>query len=147
VTTSNTPSSAELLARLAERGLAASAQRVAVLEFILRVGEQHLTADELHQRLREQFPTLSRATVYNNVAALADAGLIEKLDMPDGARFGPVPEPHVNLVCQVCGRISDVLVGDESLDALVERAARAGAFDARTISISISGRCAGCGAA
>lgn len=137
-------SSEELLKRLAERGLAASAQRVALLDYILGTGEAHLTADELHQGLKGRFPTLSRATIYNNLAALAEAGLIEKLDTPEGARFGSVPEPHVNLVCQQCGRISDVLIGDRALAALVRRAADAGSFDARTLSISISGRCEDC---
>ncbi|MGE3962220.1 MAG: Fur family transcriptional regulator [Dehalococcoidia bacterium] len=137
----------ELLKRLSDHGLAASAQRVAMLEFILTMGPEHLGAEELHQRLKARFPTISRATIYNNLSALAEAGLIEKLDMPDGARFGSVPGPHVNLVCQQCGTIADVLIGDTSLEALMKRAAEAGGFEARAVSISISGRCRGCGAA
>jgi Fur family peroxide stress response transcriptional regulator len=142
--TSDAPAPADIVARLGERGLAASAQRVAVYGFIAGMGEQHLTADELHRALRESLPTLSRATVYNNLAALADAGLIEKLDLPEGARFGRVPEPHVNLVCRNCGDITDVLVGDESVRALLARAASVGEFDASVASITLSGRCRDC---
>jgi len=138
------PTPAEAAERLGEHGLAASAQRVAVYGFIAGMGEQHLSAEELHRALREDFPTLSRATVYNNLAALADAGLIEKLDLPEGARFGPVPEPHVNLVCRSCGSIADVLVGDEALLQLISRASAAGRFDASTVSISLSGTCRDC---
>jgi len=134
----------EIVTRLGERGLAASAQRVAVYGFISGMGEQHLTAEELHRALRESLPTLSRATVYNNLAALADAGLIEKLDLPEGARFGRVPEPHVNLVCRECGDVTDVLVGDEAVQRLLARAARVGQFDVSVASITLSGRCRDC---
>lgn len=133
----------ELIERLTAHGLAVSAQRVAVLATIINTGG-HSSADDLYQQLHEQFPTLSRATVYSNLSVLAQAGLIEKLDTPDGARFGPEPEPHVNLVCGECGSIEDVLVGDPGLQALVDRAASAGAFDAHVLSLSISGRCSSC---
>lgn len=134
----------ELIERLARHGLAMSAQRVAVYDAIVNTRGGHLSADELYQQLQEQFPTLSRATVYSNLSVLAQAGLIEKLDTPDGARFGPEPQPHVNLVCGECGSIEDVLVGDATLEALVQRAADARGFDARTLSLSITGRCATC---
>jgi Fe2+ or Zn2+ uptake regulation protein len=135
---------ADLIERLTSHGLAVSAQRVAVLETIMNTSTGHSSADELYQQLHTQFPTLSRATVYSNLSVLAQAGLIEKLDTPDGARFGPEPSPHVNLVCGGCGSIEDVLVGDASLEALVERAANARGFEAGVLSLSISGRCASC---
>jgi Fe2+ or Zn2+ uptake regulation protein len=115
-----------------------------VYGFIAGMGEQHLTAEELHRALREGLPTLSRATVYNNLSALAEAGLIEKLDLPEGARFGPVAEPHANLVCRSCGSISDVLVGDDSIREVIARAATAGRFEVSTASITLGGVCSAC---
>lgn len=138
------PAAADIVARLSERGLAASAQRVAVYGFIAGMGEQHLTAEELHRALREGLPTLSRATVYNNLSALAEAGLIEKLDLPEGARFGPVAEPHANLVCRSCASISDVLIGDDSIREVIARAAAAGRFEVSTASITLGGLCSDC---
>ena len=141
---SDAPAAADIVARRGERGLAASAQRVAVYGFIAGMGEQHLTAEELHRALREGLPTLSRATVYNNLAALADAGLIEKLDLPEGARFGPVVEPHANLVCRSCGSILDVLIGDDSIREVIARASSSGRFEASSVSITLSGLCFHC---
>jgi Fe2+ or Zn2+ uptake regulation protein len=138
------PSSAELLTLLGERGLAATTQRLALLSALLSVDEGHVSAEDLYRELSDRFPTLSRATVYNNLAALGAAGLIEKLDTGDGSRYGPVAGPHVNLVCMECGRITDVLVGDAGLDSLVQRAAEAGQFSARSVSMSVSGICAAC---
>lgn len=134
---------ADIVARLGERGLAASEQRVAVYRLITG-GERHLTAEELHRALRDSLPTLSLATVYNNLAALAHVGLIEKLDLPEGARFGRVPDPHVNLVCRSCGGITDALIGDDAIRDLVERASLAVQFDAATVSITVTGLCQDC---
>lgn len=134
---------AEILAKLGERGLVASAQRVAVYQ-VITSSEQHLSAEELHRALRDRLPTLSLATVYNNLSALAEAGLIEKLDLPEGARFGRVPEPHVNLACRSCGEVTDALIGDEAIRELVERASLSGQFDAATVSITVNGLCRNC---
>lgn len=135
--------SADILAKLGERGLVASAQRVAVYQ-VITSSQQHLTAEELHRTLRDSLPTLSLATVYNNLSALADAGLIEKLDLQDGARFGRVPEPHVNLACRSCGEVTDALIGDDAIRDLVERASSSGQFDAGTVSITVNGVCRNC---
>ncbi len=138
------PPASELLAMLDSRGLAATTQRVALLGSLLAIDEGHVSAEDLYRELSGQFPTLSRATVYNNLAALGAAGLIEKLDTHEGSRYGPVTQPHVNLVCLGCGQISDALIGDEALASVVERAAEAGAFAVRSVSVSVSGVCAAC---
>lgn len=142
MTTPHSPS--DLLALLSAHGLPATAQRLALLSALLSVEEGHVSADDLYRDLSVQFPTLSRATVYNNLAVLATAGLIEKLDTHDGSRYGPVARPHVNLVCLECGQITDVLVGDPALDALVQRASAAGQFSSRNVSVTVSGVCRAC---
>lgn len=134
----------EAMGRLAERGLTASSQRVALLSLLLNVREGHISADEIFQRLRAQFPTLSRATVYNNLALLADVGLIEKLNTFEGARFGPEARPHINLVCEQCGAITDVLAGDPEIEGLVRRAAQSAGFQVDAVSMSVAGRCSAC---
>ena len=54
---------------LRDAGLKATPQRIAILR-ALDGDETHPTAQELHDRLREEFPTLSVATVYNTLSAL-----------------------------------------------------------------------------
>lgn len=134
----------ELLEMLAERGLAATTQRLALFAAVLDSHDRHLSAEDLYRSLSEQFPTLSRATVYNNLAALANAGLIEKLETPDGSRYGPVARPHVNLVCTACGAIADVLVGDPDLERVIARATASDGFVARSVSLSVNGLCSPC---
>lgn len=74
------------------------------------------------------------------VCQLADL----EMDTPDGARYGPVTKPHVNLACSDRGTIEDVLIGDSHLDVLIGRAAAAGAFLPCGVSMTVTGRCRAC---
>lgn len=134
----------ELLDLLASRGLAATTQRLALLAAVLDARDRHVSAEDLYRELSESLPTLSRATVYNNLAVLGNAGLIEKLETPEGSRYGPVARPHVNLVCTSCGAIADVLVGDPELERLIDRAAQVGRFQRQSVSLSVNGHCSAC---
>lgn len=72
----------------------------------------HLTADQALKRLRELCPTVSRATVYNNLNKLCEAGLIRKLSIegsPD--RYDRV-DKHDHLVCRSCGKLADAHFSD-----------------------------------
>ncbi len=73
----------------------------------------HPTAQTIFDRLRREMPTMSFATLYNTLAALARAGSCRslKLDGPAGAqgtRFDPNVEPHDHAVCDRCGAVRDV---------------------------------------
>lgn len=79
---------------------------------IVNGSSRHLTADQVLRQLRVQCPAVSRATVYNNLNKLCDAGLIRKLSIegsPD--RYDRV-EKHDHLVCQECGKLADVHFAD-----------------------------------
>lgn len=72
----------------------------------------HLTADQVLEQLRVLCPTVSRATVYNNLNRLCDARLIRKVSIegsPD--RFDRI-EKHDHLVCQHCGKLADAHFAD-----------------------------------
>lgn len=139
------PSHIQLIEQLSQAGLAVSSQRVALLGSLIASEAEHPTADSLYQVLQAQFPTLSRATVYNNLAALVSAGLIERIDTHEGSRFGPVPVPHVNTICERCGSIEDALVNSELLTMVRERAAaEIEGFRPSNLSATLSGTCRAC---
>jgi Fe2+ or Zn2+ uptake regulation protein len=145
MTAHSVPSNGELISQLADAGLAVSSQRVALLASLIRSGGEHPTADGLYQALQDQFPTLSRATVYNNLSALVAAGLIERIDTHDGSRFGPVPVPHINLICDNCGSVDDALVGHDIL-ARVQKLAldEIEGFRPSHLAVTLSGFCKSC---
>ena len=59
-------------------GLRVTAQRALILE-IIRHGEGHLDADEIHLRAKKKQPRLSLSTVYRTLQKLKELNLVEEL--------------------------------------------------------------------
>lgn len=79
---------------------------------IVDASRSHLTAEQIFQLLRETYPSVVLATVYNNLNKLWQAGRICKVSvegMPD--RYDRIAR-HDHLVCKGCGRLMDVDLTD-----------------------------------
>ena len=98
----------EMLDGVRSKGLKLTPQRIAIVRAI--AGDpSHPTAQEIFDRLQSSMPTMSFATVYNTLDALANAGLCGSLSLSPGpARFDPNMEPHHHAVCDGCGLVRDV---------------------------------------
>jgi Fe2+ or Zn2+ uptake regulation protein len=104
---------AEVRTRLRDAGLRTTRPRLAVHRALARLGG-HRTADEVWTAAVDSGVRLSRMSVYNALAALADAGLVMSADAGHGpARYEIAETWHHHLVCRTCGRVIDVpcLVG------------------------------------
>ncbi len=87
-------------------------KRAAVLR-VLRESEGHLQPDEIYRRAKELYPGMVLATVYNNLHALCEAGLIRRIRTADGADYyDKTPTPHEHAVCSECGMMLDLELGD-----------------------------------
>lgn len=96
-------------ADIRSRGLRCTAQRVAVLS-VLRSEPAHLRVEEVADRARSRLGTVSTQAVYDVLAALADAGLVRRIE-PAGspARFeARGGTDHHHLVCRRCAAVADV---------------------------------------
>lgn len=101
----------ELLRR---HGLHVTAQRLAVLAAVSE--RPHGTTDEVIRAVRDEIGVVSRQTVYDALAILAEKGLVRRIQ-PAGspARYEDrTGDNHHHLICRVCGRMVDVdcAVGD-----------------------------------
>ena len=75
---------------------------------IISSSRQHMTAEQIFDALRQAYPTVALATVYNNLNKLWRDGRIRKVSlagMPD--RYDRV-DRHDHLVCRECGRLVDI---------------------------------------
>ena len=89
-------------------GLKLTPQRYAVLDFLVH-SREHPTADQISAALNRRFPRASRATIYNTLNALHDAGLIHEVYMDDAvARFDANLDQHHHFVCRICDKLEDV---------------------------------------
>lgn len=83
---------------------------------------RHPTADEVYQSMKDEYPSISRATVYRNLNKMSDNGQALKVRVSSGAdHFDDTLRPHYHVVCAKCGRVDDVEVDlpssvTESLD-------------------------------
>jgi Fe2+ or Zn2+ uptake regulation protein len=97
-----------MLDQVRGRGLKLTPQRMAIVRE-LAADPTHPTAQELFERLRPSLPTMSFATVYNTLDALASAGLCAALSLSPGpARFDPNMDAHHHAVCDRCGLVRDI---------------------------------------
>ena len=85
-------------------------------ELILKLIQQssgHLTAEQIFLQAKEIKPAIVMATVYNNLAALVEDGLIRKVKVYGQAdRYDKALSPHDHLICDRCGRLADITIGD-----------------------------------
>ncbi len=118
-------------------------QRMAVCHFLAET-RTHPTPSEIYHAVKAQFPTISRATVYNTVAVLKELG--EIIELPAGGSAGVRYEtditPHVNLTCLRCGRIFDVPL--ERLDDILHEIDERTQFKVNSVHIEGYGICPDC---
>ncbi|WP_437969672.1 transcriptional repressor [Sorangium sp. So ce260] len=131
-------------------GLKLTPQRLAIVRE-LAADPTHPTAQELFERLRPTLPTMSFATVYNTLDALASAGLCVALSLSPGAsRFDPNMEAHHHAVCDRCGLVRDVPCEPSELSAqrpdeiAPAPLTAAPGFEVRAVERIYRGLCAAC---
>ncbi len=128
--------------RLRTAGLKLTAQRLAVVQCLVG-DETHPTAQELFDRLRPSFPTMSFATVYNTLAALSSVGACSAVQLGGAARFDPNVHAHDHLVCDRCGVVRDIDVPE--LPSSVQSAHVAlSDFEVHRVERVYRGLCASC---
>lgn len=92
---------------LKECNLKATPQRLAVLKALNK--HTHPTMDELFEDIRIEYPTISLATVYKNVNALKEVGIITEVNAENGkTKYDIYTKPHVHVICKNCGDIQDL---------------------------------------
>jgi Fur family peroxide stress response transcriptional regulator len=94
--------------RFRDMGMKLTPQRLAILEF-LEGNTRHPSAEEIFGAVKDRFPTMSFATVYNTLEALKARGKLLELTIdPARKRYDPNPENHHHLMCIRCGKIKDI---------------------------------------
>jgi len=94
--------------QLRDAALRVTGPRVAVLTEVR--ANPHADVETLTTKVRSRLGSVSTQTVYDVLRALADAGLVRRIE-PAGspARFeARVSDNHHHVVCRTCGDIADV---------------------------------------
>lgn len=93
---------------LEDSGLRCTPQRYAVMAFLLECNE-HPTAAEISEAVNRVDPRSSRATTYNNLRDLVQAGLVREVAVEGrAARFDAKSMRHHHFICDRCGKVEDL---------------------------------------
>ncbi|MGM9550762.1 MAG: Fur family transcriptional regulator [Clostridia bacterium] len=79
---------------------------------IINQSSSHMTAEQIYQILKADFPGVVLATVYNNLNKLYRDRLINKISVEGmSERYDRIVK-HDHIVCQSCGKLTDIQLED-----------------------------------
>lgn len=143
---SHSRSKRDLSQRLHATGQRVTAQRLAVLGAFTVPGE-HLSAEEIGDRVERAMPAVNRSTVYRTLERFRDLGLITETDLGGGVRQYELLDGarHHHLICHKCRRMIEL--DDALLDQLRDEIYARYGFSAGIEHLALFGVCADCAAA
>lgn len=138
---------AQLKEMFRERQYKLTSQRQIVLQAFLDHQGEHLSAEDVHNILRDQSSEIGLATVYRTLELLSDLSVLQKMDFGDGRSRYEINEDstshhHHHLICLSCGKVREF--EDDLLDALEGAVARKSNFAVVDHQLKFYGYCQEC---
>ena len=130
--------------RLRTNGLRSGGAREEVLELLARQ-RCCLTAQQIHDELREGGRRVGLASVYRALELLTNLGLVHRVDVDGTAAFEPADPGgghHHHLVCSSCGRVD--AFEDPVLERAIERLSERVGYTVAEHDVVLRGACASC---
>jgi Fur family peroxide stress response transcriptional regulator len=123
--------------------LAATHQRRVIYETVMSL-HGHPSPEVIYARVKKKIPSISLATVYNNVRTFLESGMLREVSLHHGSiRVEPNEHEHHHLVCVRCRSITDL--DAKNLGPLRLKTHPRG-FRVTRIAVDVLGICAACAA-
>ena len=133
----------EIAALLRQGRIRVTPQRLAISEAVLN-SRDHPSVQQIYERVKDHFPSMTLATIYSTLDVLENSGLIQELPFPQFSRYESNLEPHVNLVCVKCGAVTDADIGHDSVVTLKNQLAGESSFKVGWQRVDFHGWCSNC---
>lgn len=129
---------------LKSAGLKITIPRTKILNLLESAGMQHLSAEDIYQRLLEQGDDVGLATVYRVLTQFETAGLVIRHRFGDGHSVFELDqgEHHDHLVCIKCGQVEEFV--DDIIEQRQAEIAKQKNFKMTDHSLYIFGECVVC---
>lgn len=102
----------EILAKLEQFGISPTPQRLEVADILLKE-PQHLSAEQIIDKLRSKGSKVSKATVYNSLNLFGERGLIREVQIdPERRLYDSCTAPHHHFYNVDSGELSDIPADD-----------------------------------
>ena len=99
----------DAIERCQSLGMRLSRQRRYILELLWQK-QEHLSARAIYDQLNHQGREIGHTSVYQNLEALSDQGIIECVERSDGRLYGHASAPHSHVICTDTQKIRDIHV-------------------------------------
>ncbi len=100
---------------LKKKGLKVTNQRLLVLEVLSGNRDRHMTAEDIYELVKEDYPDIGLATIYRTVQLLLEMQLVDRINLDDGCVRYEIGQNlyedahgkhhHHHLVCKECGKV------------------------------------------
>lgn len=134
---------AELTKYLTQHKLRKTPERYTILDKIYSMND-HLTVDDIFSSLEDDSYHVSKATIYNTMELLTDAGLVHKHNFAGHqTKYERVTgiSNHHHLICTQCGKLREIK--DNSINNILA-SQHYGKFQAQYADLHIYGLCSRC---
>lgn len=133
----------ELIYDLKKNNLKVTPQRLAIYGY-LKNTKTHPSADSIYKELKADYPNMSLATVYKNVASLKNAGLVTELNVGEESfRYDGNTKPHAHVVCKCCHKVTDYY-GKVTSDSIISNAENDTGYSIDSQQVYFFGLCNDC---
>ena len=141
----------EFKRRLKEKGLKITNQRLMVLETLGLSSSQHLTAEQIYDKVKADNPEIGLATVYRTIQVLLELHLIDRVNFDDGSeryeivRMGTkgARHHHHHLICINCGKVFEF--EEDMMEGLETEIEKETGFQVIDHEVKLYGYCKECG--
>ena len=132
-----------IIESLREVGYRLTPQRMLIVS-IIHDSRGHVTAEEIHARVKEHYPFVDISTVYRTLQLLKRLRIVSETDLGGGSVQYELTDRqrHHHLVCRRCART--LALDDEVIEPLRARILEKHDFQADTEHFAIFGICGRC---
>lgn len=137
---------------LKKKGLKVTNQRLLVLEVLAENRDKHMTAEDIYELVKEDYPEIGLATIYRTVQLLLEMQLVDRINLDDGCVRYEIGEytcgdisgkhHHHHLICRTCGKV--LPFKDDLLEELERRIEEEAGFHVLDHELKFFGQCREC---
>jgi Fur family iron response transcriptional regulator len=108
----------DILKKLNEHGVMPTSQRVEVAKILLS-RPQHVSADQIIDKLNRRGSRVSKATVYNTLKLFSEQGIVKELSVDSTRKFyDSTTHPHHHFFHVDTGKLTDIPEAQVRIDGL-----------------------------
>jgi len=131
---------------ITRKHLKSTSQRNMIFDEFFNYLGQHITVDELYDRVKKSNPRIGYATIYRTLKLFKECGLAYERNFGDGkAKYEPVKfegEHHDHLICLGCGKIIEF--SNNQIESCSLQVARLNKFNVVNHKLELYGHCSSC---